>query len=654
MKEKVFDIFASLKARRWSLGHVLFAVVAVLLAIAFFLALPYRLRALPGGAMTVRHVTEATAVVNGQPQTITLPHTFRGLPPGTPISLTFAVDTRASFSLLVKTVYAPTEVAFNGETISAYGKKGTYPSFLDDPPTTVRIFSFRPDVNGPRTGTITVTYEFPHDRAQLPVAPFSISNTSGLYRYEFGYLMACFFVEVFLALMGLVLVLLSFSIYDVKSSRGMLLFLGLFFLAVGVWNIGENDFSVFAIQNAVLLYLMAFTGLFFVIAPLYGFALSAVTFRWQRLLTAVFYLEVLLPALALLLQLAGLVMMMQSLFVFHLLHPLALALLVVALVYEAVHEKNTRARWVLVPVAALLASAVLEILNYYVFRRFEFAMVFLFGTYVFLLLMLVLTGAILRKDARMKQDYERQAHEHELLELRLAAEKERHDMMLAEERRLSGIRHDLKHHVSLLSELAQQGNIERMKTYLAGLTKTIAARHPAHYAENLAVNAIAAHYAALAEQQGIAVTIDLVVPEHAGSLTDAELASVFGNLLENAIEACERSRGHVVPPPAAETPASEQGQPSFARSSRPSHELPPQPFLELKARVLDGRLVIVLDNTCAEPPAKDGERYLSSKRGGRAPGLGLSSITAIAAAHGGRATFDSDERAFHSSVILEL
>ena len=645
MKEKVFDIFASLKARRWSLGHVLFAVVAVLLAIAFFLALPYRLRALPGGAMTVRHVTEATAVVNGQPQTVTLPYTFRDLPPETPISLTFAVDTRASFSLLVKTVYAPTEVAFNGETISAYGKKGTYPSFLDDPPTTVRIFNFRPDVNGPRTGTITVTYEFPHDRAQLPVAPFSISNTSGLYRYEFGYLMACFFVEVFLALMGLVLVLLSFSIYDVKSSRSMLLFLGLFFLAVGVWNIGENDFSVFAIQNATLLYLMAFTGLFFVIAPLYGFALSAVTFRWQRLLTAVFYLEVLLPALALLLQLAGLVMMIQSLFVFHLLHPLALALLVVALVYEAVHEKNIRARWILVPVAALLASALLEVLNYYVFRRFEFAMLFLAGAYVFLLLMLVLTGAILRKNARMKQDYERQAHEHELLELRLAAEKERH---------VSGIRHDLKHHVSLFSELVAQGNIEHMKEYLAGLTKAIAAHHPAHYAENLAVNAIAAHYAALAETQGIAVTIDLVVPEHAGSLTDAELAAVFGNLLENAIEACERSRGHVVPPPAAETPASEQGQPPFARSSRPSHELPPRPFLELKARVLDGRLVIILDNTCAEPPAKDGERYLSSKRGHAAPGLGLSSITAITAAHGGRATFDSDGRAFHSSVILEL
>ena len=593
MKEPLQHVLDSLKASRWSPGHAITAVVVILLAIAFFLTLPYRLRSLAGGAMTVRHVTEATAVVNGRPQTITLPHTFRDLPPGTPISLTFSVDTRASFSLLVKTVYAPTEVAFNGETISAYGTKGTYPSFLDDPPTTVRIFNFRPDANGMRTGTITVTYEFPHDRAKLPVAPFAISNTAGLFRYEFGGLMFSFFIEIFLVLMGLALVLLSFSIYDIEKSRAMLLFLGLFFLAVGVWNIGENDFSVFALQNPALLYMMAFTGLFFVIAPLYGFALSAVTFRWHRLLTAVFYLEVLLPALALLLQLAGLVMMMQSLFVFHLLHPLALALLVVALVYEAVHEKNVRARWILVPVAALLASALLEVLNYYVLRRFEFAMLFLAGAYVFLLLMLVLTGAILRKDARMKQDYERQAHEHELLELRLAAEKERHDMMLAEERRLSGIRHDLKHHVSLFSELVAQGNIEHMKEYLAGLTKAIAAYHPAHYAENLAVNAIAAHYAALAETQGIAVTIDLVVPEHAGRLTDAELASVFGNLLENAIEACERSRGHVVPPPAAETPASEQGQPPFARSSRPSHELPPRPFLELKARVLDGRLVII-------------------------------------------------------------
>ena len=637
MREKLWHVLDGLRAQRWSPGHAIAIVIVLLLAIAFFLTLPYRLRSLAGGAMTVRHVTEATAVVNGRPQTITLPHTFRDLPPGTPISLTFSVDTRASFSLLVKTVYAPTEVAFNGETISAYGTKGTYPSFLDDPPTTVRIFNFRPDANGMRTGTITVTYEFPHDRAKLPVAPFAISNTAGLFRYEFGGLMFSFFIEIFLVLMGLALVLLSFSIYDIEKSRAMLLFLGLFFLAVGVWNIGENDFSVFALQNPALLYMMAFTGLFFVIAPLYGFALNAVTFRWQRLLTAVFYLEVLLPTAALVLQLAGLVMMMQSLFVFHVLHPAALVLLVVALVYEAVHEKNVRARWILVPVAALLLSAVLEVMNYYVFHRFEFAMLFLGGAYVFLLLMLGLTGVILRKDARLKQDYERQAHERELLELRLAAEKERHDMMLAEERRLSAIRHDLKHHVSLFSELVRQGNIERMKAYLAGLTKTIASKRPARYAENLAVNAIAAHYAALAEAQGITVTIDLVVPEHAGRLTDAELTSVFGNLLENAIESCARSNGR-----------------TLADASKPAPHEARHPFLELKARVLDGRLVIVLDNTCAAPPAKDGDRFLSAKRGSRTPGLGLSSIAAIAAAHSGRATFDCDERAFHSSVILEL
>ena len=626
MMQNILRILNGWKNRHWSIGHGVAAIVVLLFAIALFLSLPYRLRALPGGAMTVRHVTEATAIVNGQPQTVTLPHTFCGLPPGTPISLTFPVDTRTSFSLLVKTVYAPTEVAFNGETVSAYGEKGTYPSFLDDPPTTVRIFNFRPSPNGAHTGTITVTYEFPHDRAQLPVTPFAISNTSGIYRHEFGGLMFAFFIEMFLALTGLVLVLLSFSIYDMERSRSMLLYLGLFFLAVGAWNIGENDFSVFAIQNPVLLYMITFTGLFFVIAPLYGFALNAVPFRWHRVLTAVFYAEVLLPALALLLQLAGVVMMMQSLYLFHVLHPAALAFLVAALVYEAVHEKNIRARWVLVPVSALLLSALLEVLNYYTFRRFDFSVLFLFGTYVFLLLILVLTGAILRKDARMKQDYERQAHEREILELRLAAEKERHDMMLAEERRLSGLRHDMKHHASLLSELVEHSSKERVKAYLASLTKIIASTQPAHYAENLAVNAIATHYAALAEVQNIGVTIDLIVPEHAGRLTDAELTSVFGNLLENAIEAC--ARGHI-PPPA-------------------------HPFLELKARVLDKRLVIVLDNSCPEPPLRDGDRFLSSKRDHRAPGLGLTSIEAIAASHNGRATFDCDGRSFHSSVILEL
>ena len=104
----------------------------------------------------------------------------------------------------------------------------------------------------------------------------------------------------------------------------------------------------------------------------------------------------------------------------------------------------------------------------------------------------------------------------------------------------------------------------------------------------------------------------------------AELAVVFGNLLENALESCRRA-------------------PSGTAT-----------FIRIKARVLSGHLVIVQDNTITEPPRRKDAAFLSSKREGAQPGLGLRSIADLAAAHGGRAEFTDDTEAFHSSVILEL
>lgn len=289
--------------------------------------------------------------------------------------------------------------------------------------------------------------------------------------------------------------------------------------------------------------MMAFTGLFFVIAPLYGFALNAVPFRWRRLLTTVFYASAALPALALLLQLAGLVMMMQSLFFFHVFHPVALLLLTAALIHEAVREENRRARWLLVPGAVLLVSAVVEVLNYYAFHSFEFSLIFLFGSFVFLLLMLVLAGVFLHKDAQMRQAYERQQHESELMAVRLSAEKKRHDMMMREERRLAKLRHDLKHHVALLTSFIADGDPGRAQDYLAELSENIRRKTSVPCCKNVAVSAVIEHYAALARQDGINVVIDTDVPEKIGGLSDTELASVFGNLLENALEACRRGNG---------------------------------------------------------------------------------------------------------------
>lgn len=605
-------------------GRVLAAFAALCVIFALLFALPYSLRAFPGSARDLQKIRAVTASVNGTEETVTLPYTFTDLPARTPVTLSFTVDTELAQSLLIKSVYAPLTVTCNGETVRRYGETGTYPPFFADPPSCVMIQSL--PANG-GTSHVTVTYEFPETRASLPVAPFSVSNTSGIYRYEFGWLMVCFLLAALIAITGFLLILFSAFVYNMDNARSLLFSLGLFFLSTGLWGVGENDFSVFLIQNPTVLHMFAFAGLFFLPVPLVAFALHTVNFRHPKPLAFLMYVTALAATAAFFLQLAGLVMLSESLFFFHMIHPVSFALLTLSLLYEALIRNNQHAKWMLLPIAELLGFVVLELVNYYGSRFMPFSLPFLIGSFVFLLMMLILTSAVIRQDMQLKDFYEKEAHEKDLMELRLAGEKKRHDMIAKEERRLSVIRHDIRHHVSLMSSLLEAGDVDRVRSYLAELSDVVKAGKPVRYCQNMAVSAVTEHYAALAKDAGIDIGIDIEVPEHAGSLTDTELASVFGNLLENAVEACRRK---VI----------------ASKVSRGS--------IRLKSRVIDRKLIIIMDNSLFEQPRKKGTAFLSSKRDGLTAGIGLSSVTAIAKAHDGSADFEADGDVFRSSVILKF
>ena len=97
---------------------------------------------------------------------------------------------------------------------------------------------------------------------------------------------------------------------------------------------------------------------------------------------------------------------------------------------------------------------------------------------------------------------------------------------------------------------------------------------------------------------------------------------VFANLLENAVEACERMAGG-------------------------------DKFVRLNSSLEYGVLTITMDNSFdGKAAVKDGNFY-SSKRTDT-PGMGLSSIRAVAKAHHGDARFEADGRVFRSSMYVKM
>ena len=206
-----------------------------------------------------------------------------------------------------------------------------------------------------------------------------------------------------------------------------------------------------------------------------------------------------------------------------------------------------------------------------------------------------------------------------LLEVQIAEQKKYSQLMVEHTEQLRRQRHDLRHQLTAIRGLTRADNAP-LREYLDNLLDAIPAA-PQAFCGNQAVNAIVSHYAALCQEQGVETDIWLSVPARTKQVTDGELCVIFGNLLENALEACGRMN---------------EGR----------------KFLRLGSDVHLGTLTIAMDNSFDGKVRQEDGKFRSSKRDDF--GVGLSSIRAVACRHGGGAHFEPDGRVFRSSVYLRV
>jgi len=106
-------------------------------------------------------------------------------------------------------------------------------------------------------------------------------------------------------------------------------------------------------------------------------------------------------------------------------------------------------------------------------------------------------------------------------------------------RSAAAYRHDMRHHLALLQNLAAEGRLNEIREYLYTAEADINAITPSRWCENETVNLILSAFAARASQAGIHLTAEVSL---AGPLpfSDTELCSLLSNALENAIQAAEK------------------------------------------------------------------------------------------------------------------
>lgn len=180
------------------------------------------------------------------------------------------------------------------------------------------------------------------------------------------------------------------------------------------------------------------------------------------------------------------------------------------------------------------------------------------------------------------------------------------------------IRHDLRHHLHTIKELARQQQYEELEHYIDGCEDNTAKAAKPVLCDNTAVNAILNYYQRIADQKEIPLELKVSLPAVL-KLEGWNLGVIFGNLIENAIEAAEKL-------------------PKEKRS------------VKVYSRISKGNLLLTVKNSWNREFRCAGEQVFSTKHEG--PGIGLSSVHSLVDNSGGQFYLSPEKDEFEVSVVL--
>lgn len=574
-------------------------------------------QALIGSTGAVRTITAATYTTDSEEYgTLALPHKLTGLEPRTAVTLFATIAANPGESLLVKSVFAPLRLYVNDAMLYEYGQEGSFPSYMNDPPTGLSIVKL-PEGGG--TLFLRVEYESLTQRTVLSLPKLSIGDNAALVENLFRMNGFSFLFSLILIFLGMAMVLISLIFIRKLPSGLSFLWLGLFSLSAGIWILGECDLAAFFLPYPSLLYNMAYMGLFCVTFPFLRFGLVVLNPQNRLPLHIMLWVHSVAVTAAVLLQLTGFMDFTRTLYWFHIITPLGFITFAVCLVWEHFRHHNPAARRFGPAILLLTASTVLELLNYWLHLIGTFTLFFQLGVLAFVISLGIISGDYVRESMRNAAERARLEYEMTAMERQLSLQRLQYQKMAENEEAAKAQRHDLRHQLVVL--LSMTSDEQRLNEYIESLVERIPSGADVRLCENYAVNAIAVHYYSLARRAGISASVQLTVPRKLDVGIESDLCVMIGNLLENAVEACERI---------------ESGERFIRFNSGLEHDI----------------LTLTADNSCDGKLRKLNGEFLSSKRQG--VGTGISSVAAVARKYGGSAQFQERNNVFEASVYLRI
>lgn len=186
-------------------------------------------------------------------------------------------------------------------------------------------------------------------------------------------------------------------------------------------------------------------------------------------------------------------------------------------------------------------------------------------------------------------------------------------------RQVRGWRHDYRNHINNMKIQLSEGNYDKLSDYLNELADDLDTVDTVIKTGNVMADAILNSKLGVAQKLNVRLNVKANLPDSL-PLTDVELCSMLGNMLDNATEAC------------AALPEDER-------------------FMRVYIGKLKGQLYLSVQNSAGKV-RKEKDSYLSTKEGEH--GYGLFRIDRIVKKYGGYVNRQNEEGVFATEILMPI
>ena len=200
------------------------------------------------------------------------------------------------------------------------------------------------------------------------------------------------------------------------------------------------------------------------------------------------------------------------------------------------------------------------------------------------------------------------------------AQQQNYEQMLMSDEQLRQFRHDYKNHMIVVTSLLNAGLMDDAKEYLDKIKGDSGIAENRFRTGNIVVDAILNSKLDLAEAFGIELSFSGAAPEQ--GIEHADLCTVVGNTVDNAIEGAKRCTG--------------------------------KRYVNVRFTVRNGFLTITTENPVSEKVIIKNNRIKTTKSDTKNHGIGLKNVAATAKKYGGGMALSCSETEFTSDVTMRL